>query len=64
MSLAAVNLARLVSAESGLSLNSYVRRQYNRFVVEQVLVQLGLGAEYDVNDPLLRPIIDLGRMAA
>ena len=64
MSLAAVNLARLVSAESGLSLNSYVRGQYNRFVVDQVLVQLGLQAEYDVNDPLLRPIIAIGRMAA
>lgn len=64
MSLAAVNLARLVSAQSGLSLNSYVRRQYNRFVVEQVLVQLGLEAEYDLNGPLLRPIIDIGRMAA
>ncbi len=64
MSLAAVNLARLVSAESGLSLNSYVRGQYNRFVVDQLLVQLGLEAEYDVNDPLLRPVIDIGRMAA
>ena len=64
MSLASVNLARLVSAESGLSLNSYVRGQYNRFVVDQVLVQLGLQAEYDINDPLLRPIIDIGRMAA
>ena len=64
MSLAAVNLARLVAAGSGLSLNSYVRGQYNRFVVAQVLVQLGLEAEYDLNDPLLRPIIDIGRMAA
>ena len=64
MSLAAVNLARLVSAQSGLSLNSYVRREYNRFVVEQLLVQLGLEAEYDLNGPLLRPIIDIGRMAA
>lgn len=64
MSLAAINLARLVSAGSGLSLNSYVRGQYNRFVVEQVLVQLGLRAEYDLNGPLLRPIIDIGRMAA
>lgn len=64
LSLAAVNLARLVSAESGLSLNSYVRGQYNRFVVEQVLVQLGLRDEYELNDPLLRPIIDIGRMAA
>lgn len=64
MSLAAVNLARLVSAESGLSLNSYVRCQYNRFVVGQVLVQLGLEAEYEVNDPVLQPIIEIGRMAA
>ena len=64
LSLAAVNLARLVSAQSGLSLNSYVRGQYNRFVVKQVLVQLGLEAEYDLNGPLLRPIIDIGRMAA
>lgn len=64
MSLAAVNMARLVSAQSGLSLNSYVRGQYNRFVVEQVLVQLGLRDEYELNDPLLRPIIDIGRMAA
>lgn len=64
MSLAAVNLARLVSAKAGLSLNSYVRCQSSRFVVDQVLVQLGLEAEYDVNDSLLQPVIDIGRMAA
>lgn len=64
LSLAAVNVARLVMADSGLSFNSYVRRTYNRYVVEQVLVQLGLEAEYDLNDPLLRPVLDIGRMAA
>lgn len=64
MSLAAVNLARLEIAQQGISFNSYVRRLYNGFLVERLLEQLGLKAEFDLKDPVIQEVIDIGRMAA
>ena len=64
LSLSAVNLARLEMAQQGLSFNSYVRRLYNGFLVERLLEQLGLKAEFDLKDPAIQEVIDIGRMAA
>lgn len=64
MSFAAVNLGRLLSYEQGISLTSYVRQQYNRFLVRRIFTELSLEAEFDENHPRLQPVINIGRMAA
>lgn len=64
MSLAAVNLLRLLAAQVGCSLPSYCRIAYNCFLVDRLLTQLGLSAEYELNDPRLQPVLQTGHMAA
>ncbi len=64
MSLAAVNLVRLEMGQQGDCFNNYVRRSYNRFLVERLLLQLGLEAEFRITDPLIVEVIETGLMAA
>ena len=64
MSFAAVNLVRLMCQKFGGSINSYVREAYNTFIVENLITQLSLEAEFDISHPRIRPVIQIGRMAA
>ncbi len=64
MTLAAVNLARLLSQRAGLSLTSYVREAYNRFLVGRLLTELSLEAEFALSHPGVQKVIQTGRMAA
>ena len=63
MSFAAVNLVRLMCQKFGGSINSYVREAYNTFIVQQLIEQLCLEAEFDISHPRIRPVIQIGRMA-
>jgi hypothetical protein len=64
MSLTGVNLARLLSQRAGLSVSSYLREQYNRFLVERVLVELGFEAELELRKPVIERLVQTGRIAA
>lgn len=64
MSIAAVNLLRLLAAKAGCSLTSYRREAYNRLLVERLFSQLSLHADYDITSPRLQPVLRMGRMAA
>lgn len=67
MSLAAVNVARLEMLrcdEERLTLTSYVRQAYNRWLVGQLLSQLGLRRRYGLNHPKVEQVIRMGSMAA
>jgi hypothetical protein len=65
MSFAAVNVARLelLLYHEGLSLVSYVRRAYNRWLVTQLLSQLGLMRRFGLNHPQVERVIRLGSIA-
>lgn len=63
MSLAAVNLARVEMQRHQISFNSYVRLSYNRFLVQRLLRQLGLEAEFDLRHPGIQEVIHVGQMA-
>lgn len=62
MSFAAVNLGRLLCVKAGLSLTSYVREAYNRFLVGRLFSQLGLRAEFGLSHPGVQQVIQTGRM--
>jgi hypothetical protein len=62
MSFATVNLGRLLCQKAGLSLTSYVREAYNRFLVGRLFSQLDLGAEFDLSHPGVQQVIQTGRM--
>ena len=65
-SLAAVNLARLeiLLYHEGVSLVSYVRRCYNRWLVAQLLSRLGLRGRFGLNHPQVQQVVRLGSIAA
>ncbi len=63
MSFAAVNLVRLMCHKFGGSINSYVREAYNTFIVEKLISQLSLEAEFDIRHPRIQPVIQIGSMA-
>ncbi|MGH7928126.1 MAG: transposase [Candidatus Binatia bacterium] len=64
MSMAAVNLGRLVSHRASISLGSYVREAYNTFLVGRLLSELSLGAEFRISHPRIQEVIQTGRLAA
>lgn len=64
MSVAAVNLARLVSRRMSMSLSSYAREAYNTFLVGRLLSELSLDAEFAINHPGVMRVIGTGRIAA
>jgi hypothetical protein len=64
LSMAAVNLGRLLSDRSSLSFTSYVREAYNAFLVERLLSELSLGAEFEIIHPGIARVIQTGRIAA
>ena len=64
LSVAAVNVARLVSQSLSISLGSYTRELYNTFLVGRLLSELSLEAEFGLSHPRIRRIIQTGRIAA
>ena len=64
VTLAAVNLGRLVSERVSSSLASLVRESYNAFLVESLFSELSLDAEFGKSHPGVRRVIQLGRLAA
>lgn len=64
MSVAAVNLGRLVSRRVSLSLTSYVREAYNAFLVGRLLSELSLEADFEVSHSGIERVIQTGRIAA
>lgn len=65
MSLAAVNFARLriLRSEKTISMNSYVRQAYNRWLAGHLLSKLGLQARFGINHPQVQRVVRMGSMA-
>jgi len=65
MSLAAVGLAQLEIqlGEEPLSLGSYVRRAYNRWLAGQLLSKLDLAARFGINHPRVQQVVRMGSIA-
>ena len=63
MSVASVNLLRLLAQKAGCSPRTYRREAYNRLLIGRLFSKLGLSAEYDRMDPRVQSVIHTGRMA-
>ena len=62
MSVAGVNVLRLVTGKAGCSLQTYRRWAYNRFLIERLFSELGLSGEWRVSDPEVQPVLATGQM--
>lgn len=62
MSIAAVNMLRLLAQKAECSLRTYRREAYNRLLIRQLFSKLGLSAEYDRTDPRIQSVVHTGRM--
>jgi hypothetical protein len=63
MSVAAVNMLRLLAQKAECSLRTYRRETYNRLLIRQLFSKLGLSAEYDRTDQRVQAVVRTGRMA-
>jgi len=63
MSIATVNLLRLLAQKAECSPRTYRREAYNRLLIGRLFSKLGLSAEYDRMDPRIQSVIHTGRMA-
>ena len=63
MSVASVNLLRLLAQKAECSPRTYRREAYNRLLVGRLLSKLGLSAEYDRTDLRIQSVVHTGRMA-
>ncbi|MCS4134320.1 transposase [Salinibacter ruber] len=63
MSVAAVNILRLLAQKSECSLRTYRREAYNRLLIGRLFSKLGLSAEYDRTDSRIQSVVHTGRMA-
>jgi len=63
VSVAAVNVLRLLAQKAECSLRTYRREAYNRLLIGQLFSKLGLSAEYDRTDPRVQAVVRTGRMA-
>ena len=63
MSIAGVNLLRLMAGKAEYSLRTYRREAYNRLLIGRLFSKLGLSAEYDRTDPRVQSVVRTGRMA-
>ena len=62
MSVAGVNVPRLLAGKAGCSLHAYRRWAYNRLLTECLFSQLGLSGERRVSDPEVQPVLATGQM--
>ena len=63
MSVATVNMLRLLAQKSECSPRTYRREAYNWLLVRNLLTKLGLSAEYDRTDQRIQSVVHTGRMA-
>jgi hypothetical protein len=63
MSVAAVNILRLLAQKAECSLRTYRREAYNRLLIGRLFSKLGLSAEYDRMDSRIQSVVHTGRMA-
>ncbi len=63
MSVATVNLLRLLAQKAECSPRTYRREAYNRLLIGRLLSKLGLNAEYDRMDARIQSVVRTGRMA-
>lgn len=63
MSVAGVNLLRLMAGKAGCSLRTYRRLAYNRFLTGRLFSQLGLSGEWSLSDREVQPVLETGQMA-
>ena len=63
MSVATVNLLRLLAQKAKCSPRTYRREAYNRLLIGRLFSRLGLNAEYDRMDTRIQSVIRTGRMA-
>jgi hypothetical protein len=63
MSVAAVNVLRLLAQKSECSPRTYRREAYNRLLIGRLFSKLDLSAEYDRMDPRVQSVVHTGRMA-
>jgi hypothetical protein len=64
MSVAGVNLLRLLAQKADCTKRTYRREAYNRLLIDHLFTKLGLSAEYDRMDPRIQSVVRTGRMAA
>jgi hypothetical protein len=63
MSVAGVNLLRLMAGKADCSLRTYRRVAYNRFLTDRLFSQLGLSGEWSLSDREVQPVLETGQMA-
>ena len=64
MSVAAVNLLRLMAAKAGCSSRTYRIWAYNRFLTGRLFSQLGLSGEWSLFDREVQPVLETGMMTS
>jgi Transposase DDE domain. len=64
MSIAGVNLLRLMAGKAGCSLRTYRRMAYNRFLTGRLFSELGLSGEWSLSDREVQPVLETGQMAS
>jgi len=62
MSIAGVNLLRLMAGKAGCSLRTYRRWAYNRYLTGRLFSQLGLNGEWSLSDREVQPVLETGQM--
>jgi hypothetical protein len=63
MSVAGVNLLRLMAGRAECSLRTYRRLAYNRFLTGRLFSQLGLSGEWSLSDREVQSVLETGQMA-
>jgi hypothetical protein len=62
MSIAGVNLLRLLAGNAGCSLRTYRRLAYNRYLTGRLFSQLGLNGKWSLSDREVQPVLEIGQM--
>lgn len=62
MSVAGVNLLRLMAGKADCSLRTYRRLAYNRFLTDRLFSELGLSGEWSLSDQEVQPVLETGQM--
>lgn len=62
MSVAGVNLLRLMAGKADCSLRTYRRLAYNRFLTSRLFSELGLNGEWSLSDREVQPVLETGQM--
>ena len=62
MSVAGVNLLRLMAGKAECSLRTYRRWACNRFLTGRLFSQLGLSGKWSLSDRKVQPVLETGQM--